>query len=166
MKNDLSAEAGRKGGYSMVELLAVGCVVAVTAAIGVSSYARRSEAMCVQSAATSIVSHLRDARAAAISRNTNIEMTFLDREGQIILRGDFNKDGAVGEGETKVCRIADAGSVHLTHPPSGGTFTTVGKFRSADRLWMIRVDSPKAKTKYVYVYGSGQVLQADAPITL
>jgi len=75
---DLPAKQQGQGnrGFSLIEMLVVIGIIGIVAAIAIPNFASWRERQAVNSAANSLLSHMKQARAVAMAENRSVKITF------------------------------------------------------------------------------------------
>ena len=145
-----------KQAFTLLEMVIVVALISVITAIAVSNIVGRMPTYRLEQASWRITSDLRAARMNAVSKSTDVVVTFDTSAKSYTIWTDADKDGAVDSGEQVTKSLSDIAGITLYTYPSTGTFKPQGTFSSTYYYWYISVNT-SAGYRYVYVFPSGQV---------
>jgi len=141
-----------KAGFSLMELMVVVGIVAVTGTIGMSGLESFKRAMD-KSPMEQVLADLRFARAMAASEKRDVQITFNNAAQQYSMWVDRNGNGNVDTGEVEFT-ILDNRGVSLYTSPNTGTFRPDGTFVTGSNMLYVGVTTPSGYTS-LYVSPSG-----------
>ena len=126
----MTATRSRSAGFTMIEMTFTLGLIAAVGMMAVTSLADRLPEHDLDHAVSQLRSDLRLARAEAVSRNAEVQVTFNAENESYCIWTDANRNGNADAGETVVRTFPTHVSVNLSTYPATGTFSPQGTFES------------------------------------
>jgi type IV fimbrial biogenesis protein FimT len=103
MKINMVCNSGSQRGFSLIEIIVVVAILAVSAGVAIPVYIGMKPSIRLSGATRQIMGDLMWARMQAISQNNEFKIFFLDNHRYTILDDDDN-DGTIDSGELTVTK--------------------------------------------------------------
>lgn len=147
----------RRQGFTVVELLVVCAILAIVGFAAVINVVARAPYFRMDSARLQVISDLRAARQAAVTRAVPVYVTFAASAKTYKIWVDGDNDGTVGAGEETTKTLADYPSMTMTVPVSTGSFSALGSWSCSSGLGLVKLTMNPVGSQNIYITPSGEV---------
>jgi Tfp pilus assembly protein FimT len=137
----MMSKASNKAGYSMMEMVVVMGIMAVTTGGVASDYVSRAPYRQLNGAVSQLTSDLRLARMEAISSKQKVQIIFLNQENGYAVWRDNDRDGLIAQAELETKTFDGKGAVSIEAYPNQGTFRPDGRFTSANEFCYVSIQT-------------------------
>jgi prepilin-type N-terminal cleavage/methylation domain-containing protein len=147
----------KQAGYTLVEMMTVVGIMGLSAAAAAPSFIKRVPQHRMNKANWQIFMDLNQAKARAVSENTNVEVAFNNGTESYSIWVDSDKDGVRDTGETENKTVSDIPDCDLYAYPTTAVYKPSGTMECSWYYLYTRVSVPNAGYKYVYSFPNGSI---------